>query len=257
MVALAQALKTCAWASVLPMLHTRSYADERILPADRLVKVPDTIDLKTAASMMLKGMTAQYLLRRTFRVEPARPFYSCGRRRRGPDCRTMGQAPWRTVIGTAGSEKKIALARKHGSIMSSIIAAKTSSNGCANSKWRGRGRCLRLGWPRYLYGLARRTETAGMFACFGQSSGVIPPFDLGILAQKGSLFATRPTLFNYIARRADLERRLLSFSMSWKAGRSRSRSTRPMLSRTPARPMKHWRHARRQARASCCHRWGR
>ncbi|ENS09490.1 hypothetical protein C980_02586 [Brucella abortus 88/217] len=92
-----------------------SYADERILPADRLVKVPDTIDLKTAASMMLKGMTAQYLLRRTFRVEPGQTilFHAAA----GGVGLIAGQ--WAkhlgaTVIGTAGSEEKIALARKHG-----------------------------------------------------------------------------------------------------------------------------------------------
>ncbi len=92
-----------------------SYADERILPADRLVKVPDNVDLKTAASMMLKGMTAQYLLRRTFKVEPGQTilFHAAA----GGVGLIAGQ--WAKhlgakVIGTAGSEEKIALARKHG-----------------------------------------------------------------------------------------------------------------------------------------------
>ncbi|KFJ58040.1 alcohol dehydrogenase GroES-like domain protein [Brucella neotomae 5K33] len=112
-----------------------SYADERILPADRLVKVPDTIDLKTAASMMLKGMTAQYLLRRTFRVEPGQTilFHAAA----GGVGLIAGQ--WAkhlgaTVIGTAGSEKRSRLPESMATIMSSIIAAKTSSNGCANSQ---------------------------------------------------------------------------------------------------------------------------
>ncbi len=92
-----------------------SYADERILPTDRLVKVPDNVDLKTAASMMLKGMTAQYLLRRTFKVEPGQTilFHAAA----GGVGLIAGQ--WAkhlgaTVIGTAGSEEKISLARKHG-----------------------------------------------------------------------------------------------------------------------------------------------
>src|SRR5690606_24113314 len=92
-----------------------SYADERILPADRLVKVPDNVDLKTAASMMLKGMTAQYLLRRTLRVEPGQTilFHAAA----GGVGLIAGQ--WAkhlgaTVIGTAGSEEKSALAKKHG-----------------------------------------------------------------------------------------------------------------------------------------------
>ncbi|WP_218821738.1 zinc-binding dehydrogenase, partial [Staphylococcus aureus] len=93
----------------------RTYADERILPAERLVRVPDNVDLKTAASMMLKGMTAQYLLRRTFKVEPGQTilFHAAA----GGVGLIAGQ--WAkhlgaTVIGTAGSEEKIALARKHG-----------------------------------------------------------------------------------------------------------------------------------------------
>ncbi len=104
-----------------------SYADERILPADRLVKVPDNVDLKTAASMMLKGMTAQYLLRRTFKVEPGQTilFHAAA----GGVGLIAGQ--WAkhlgaTVLGTAGSEEKIALARKSmATTMLSITAPRT------------------------------------------------------------------------------------------------------------------------------------
>ncbi|ERL99976.1 quinone oxidoreductase [Brucella intermedia 229E] len=185
-----------------------SYADERILPAERLVRVPDNVDLKTAASMMLKGMTAQYLLRRTFRVEPGQTilFHAAA----GGVGLIAGQ--WAkhlgaTVIGTAGSEEKIALARKHG--YDHVINYRTE-NFAEKVKELTDGAGVdvvydSVGRDTYM-GSLDVLKPLGMFACFGQSSGVIPPFDLGILAQKGSLFATRPTLFNYIAKRADLEK---------------------------------------------------
>lgn len=185
-----------------------SYADERILPADRLVIVPESIDLKTAASMMLKGMTAQYLLRRTFRVEAGQTilFHAAA----GGVGLIAGQ--WAkhlgaTVIGTAGSPDKIALAKQHG--YDHVINYRTENfaervreltNGAGvDVVYDSVGRDTYMGSLDVL-------KPLGMFACFGQSSGVIPPFDLGLLAQKGSLFATRPTLFNYVAKRSDLEK---------------------------------------------------
>lgn len=185
-----------------------SYADERILPADRLVIVPESIDLKTAASMMLKGMTAQYLLRRTFRVEAGQTilFHAAA----GGVGLIAGQ--WAkhlgaTVIGTAGSPDKIALAKQHG--YDHVINYRTENfaervreltNGAGvDVVYDSVGRDTYMGSLDVL-------KPLGMFACFGQSSGVIPPFDLGLLAQQGSLFATRPTLFNYVAKRSDLEK---------------------------------------------------
>ncbi len=185
-----------------------SYSDERVLPADRLVKVPDNIDLKTAASMMLKGMTAQYLLRRTFKVEPGQTilFHAAA----GGVGLIAGQ--WAkhlgaTVIGTAGSEEKIALAKKHG--YDHVINYRTEDFAeRVKELTDGVGVDVvydSVGRDTYM-GSLDVLKPLGMFACFGQSSGVIPPFDLGILAQKGSLFVTRPTLFNYIAKRVDLEK---------------------------------------------------
>ncbi len=185
-----------------------SYADERILPADRLVIVPDSIDLKTAASMMLKGMTAQYLLRRTFRVEAGQTilFHAAA----GGVGLIAGQ--WAkhlgaTVIGTAGSPEKIALAKKHG--YDHVINYRTENFAeKVRELTNGEGVDVvydSVGRDTYM-GSLDVLKPLGMFACFGQSSGVIPPFDLGLLAQKGSLFATRPTLFNYVAKRPDLER---------------------------------------------------
>ena len=185
-----------------------SYADERILPADRLVIVPENIDLKTAASMMLKGMTAQYLLRRTFRVEAGQTilFHAAA----GGVGLIAGQ--WAkhlgaTVIGTAGSADKIALAKKHG--YDHVINYRTENFAeKVRELTHGEGVDVvydSVGGDTYM-GSLDVLKPLGKFACFGQSSGVIPPFDLGLLAQKGSLFATRPTLFNYVAKRSDLEK---------------------------------------------------
>ena len=185
-----------------------SYAEERILPADRLVKVPDSIELKTAAAMMLKGMTAQYLLRQTFVVKPGHTilFHAAA----GGVGLIAGQ--WAkhlgaTVIGTAGSEEKIALAKAHG--YDHVINYRTE-NFVERVKELTGGEGVNVvydsvGRDTYM-GSLDVLKPLGMFACFGQSSGVIPPFDLNLLAQKGSLFATRSTLFNYVAKRAELEK---------------------------------------------------
>ncbi|MEN5299457.1 quinone oxidoreductase [Brucella sp. TWI559] len=185
-----------------------SYADERILSADRLVKVPENIELKTAAAMMLKGMTARYLLRQTFAVKPGHTilFHAAA----GGVGLIAGQ--WAkhlgaTVIGTAGSEEKIALAKAHG--YDHVINYRTENFvERVRELTGGEGVDVvydSVGRDTYM-GSLDVLKPLGMFACFGQSSGVIPPFDLGLLAQKGSLFVTRPTLFNYVAKRADLEK---------------------------------------------------
>lgn len=185
-----------------------SYADERILPADRLLKVPDSIELKSAAAMMLKGMTAQYLLRQTFVVKPGHTilFHAAA----GGVGLIAGQ--WAKhlgakVIGTAGSDEKIALAKAHG--YDEVINYRTENFvERVRELTGGEGVDVvydSVGRDTYM-GSLDVLKPLGMFACFGQSSGVIPPFDLGLLAQKGSLFATRPTLFNYVAKRADLEK---------------------------------------------------
>lgn len=185
-----------------------SYAEERILPAELLVKVPDNVELKTAAAMMLKGMTAQYLLRHTFRVGPEHTilFHAAA----GGVGLIAGQ--WAkhlgaTVIGTAGSEEKVELAKAHG--YDHVINYRTE-NFVERVKELTQGEGVdvvydSVGRDTYM-GSLDVLKPLGMFACFGQSSGTIPPFDLNILAQKGSLFATRPTLLNYVAKREALER---------------------------------------------------
>lgn len=185
-----------------------SYAQERLMPADRLVVLPEGIDDRTAAGMMLKGMTAQYLLRQTYNVtkDTVLLFHAAA----GGVGLIAGQ--WAahlgaTVIGTAGSAEKVELAKANG--YTHVINYReenfvervkdiTGGKGCdvvydsvGKDTYPGSLDCLK---PR------------GLWASFGQSSGPITDFNLGLLAARGSLYATRPTLFSYIASRADLEK---------------------------------------------------
>jgi NADPH2:quinone reductase len=183
-----------------------AYAGERVIAADRIVKVPDAIADEQAAAMMLKGMTAEYLLRRTFKVKPGDTilFHAAA----GGVGLILGQ--WAkhigaTVIGTAGSSDKVELAKAHGydhvidySKDNFVEAVKDITGGrkcdvvydaVGKDTFEGSLDCVR---------------PLGMIVSFGQSSGAIPPFNIGILSQKGSLFLTRPTLFTYIAKRDDL-----------------------------------------------------
>ncbi|MEP1930369.1 MAG: quinone oxidoreductase [Roseibium sp.] len=184
-----------------------AYVQERLVPADRLVVIPDGIDDKTAAGMMLKGMTAQYLLRQTYQVGPETTllFHAAA----GGVGLIAGQ--WAahlgaTVIGTAGSVEKVELAKAHGyqhvinyqnEDFVERVKEITGGKGCdvvydsvGKDTYPGSLDCL---------------KTRGLWVSFGQSSGPITDFNLALLAQKGSLFATRPTLFSYIATRQDLE----------------------------------------------------
>lgn len=186
---------------------TGAYAGQRVIAADRVVKVPDGISDEQAAAMMLKGMTAEYLLRRTFKVKAGDTilFHAAA----GGVGLILGQ--WAkhlgaTVIGTASSTDKIEIAKAHGfdhvinyreQDFVAGVAAITGGKKCdvvydsvGNDTFPASLDCLR---------------PLGTFVSFGQSSGPIPPFSISLLAQKGSLFATRPTLFVYNARREDLE----------------------------------------------------
>ena len=188
-------------------VNVGAYAEQRVVAADRVVKVPDGISDEQAAGMMLKGMTAEYLLRRTFKVEAGDTilFHAAA----GGVGLILGQ--WAkhlgaTVIGTASSTDKIEIAKAHGfdhvinykeQDFVAGVAAITGGKKCdvvydsvGNDTFPASLDCLR---------------PLGMFVAFGQSSGPIPPFSMSLLAQKGSLFVTRPTLFVYNAKREDLE----------------------------------------------------
>ena len=184
-----------------------SYAEERLVPADRLVVLPDEISNETAAAMMLKGMTAQYLLRRTFRIEPGHKvlFHAAA----GGVGLIAGQ--WAKhlgveIIGTVGSEEKAELARAHG--YTHVINYRTE-NFVERVRELTGGEGVEVVYDSVgkdtFPGSLDCIKPLGMWVSFGNSSGPVPDFNLGILSQKGSLFATRPTLFTYVARRDDLE----------------------------------------------------
>jgi len=185
-----------------------SYAEERIIAADRLVKIPDAIDFKTAAAMTLKGLTVQFLLRQTFPVKKGDTilFHAAA----GGVGLIAGQ--WAshlgaTVIGTVGSEDKAKLAKAHG--YHHVINYKTENFVERVAEITGGRKCDvvydSVGRDTYP-GSLDCIRPMGMWVLFGQSSGVIQNFEMNILAQKGSLFTTRPTLFVYAAKREALEK---------------------------------------------------
>ncbi|MBX9450331.1 MAG: quinone oxidoreductase [Mesorhizobium sp.] len=184
-----------------------AYAQERVIAADRLVKVPDGISDEDAAGMMLKGMTAEYLLLRTYPVKPGDTvLYHAAAGGVGLIFGQWARKLGVTLIGTVGSAEKAELAKAHGyehvinySEEDFVARVKEITGGkMCDVVYDSVGKDT---FPASLDCLRAR----GMFVSFGQSSGPIPPFNMAILSQKGSLYATRPTLFQYIATRDELE----------------------------------------------------
>ena len=183
-----------------------AYAEVRNMPADRLVKLPDAMDFKTAAAMMLQGMTAQYLLRRTYRVQPGDTILiQAAAGGVGLIVCQWAKALGATVIGTVSSDAKAALAKAHGCDHPIIY---TREDFVARVKEITHD----AGVPVVYDSIGKDTFTGsldclrplGMMVTFGNASGPVPPVDTLELSKRGSLFLTRPTLFTYIARRADL-----------------------------------------------------
>ncbi len=184
-----------------------SYAEARLFAADRLVKIPEGVSDEQAASMMLKGMTAQYLIHRTYAVKRGDTvlFHAAAGGVGLIACQWL-KVLGATVIGTVGSDEKAALAKAHGCDHTIVytrenfverVKAITGGKGVpvvydsvGKTTWEGSLDCLQ---PR------------GMMVSFGNSSGAVPPFNAGVLSQKGSLYLTRPTLVTYVASRAELE----------------------------------------------------
>jgi len=188
-------------------INIGAYSEQRVIAADRVVKIPDDISDEQAAGMMLKGMTAEYLLRRTFKVGRGDTIlYHAAAGGVGLILGQWAKHLGATVIGTASSREKADLAKAHGydhvidygtQDFVAEVARLTDGRKCdvvydsvGKDTFPGSLDCLR---------------PLGTFVSFGQSSGPIPPFNIALLSQKGSLFATRPTLFVYNARREDLE----------------------------------------------------
>ncbi|MBI3525358.1 MAG: quinone oxidoreductase [Betaproteobacteria bacterium] len=183
-----------------------AYAEVRNIPADRLVKLPDAIDFKQAAAMMLQGITAQYLLRRTYVVQPGDTILiHAAAGGVGLIVCQWAKALGATVIGTVGSDAKAELARAHGCDHTIVYTRE-------NFTQRVREITGGAGVPVVYDSIGKDTFMAsldclrplGLMVSFGSASGPVPPFDLGILSPKGSLFVTRPTIMTYTAKRADL-----------------------------------------------------
>ncbi len=180
------------------------YSDERLAPADRLVKVPDSIGYETAAAMMLQGMTVRYLFRETFKVGPGTVMlFHAAAGGVGLIACQWAKALGATMIGTVSSKDKADLALSHGCIH--IINYKTENFAARVKEITGGKGCDvvydSIGKDTFPASLDC-LKPKGLWVSFGNASGPLPPFDLTAL--KGSLFATRPTLFAYIAERADL-----------------------------------------------------
>lgn len=182
------------------------YSAERLLPADRVVKIPPAISYEQAAGMMLKGMTAQYLLNRTYKVTKGSTILMHAA------AGGVGQilCQWAnhlgaTVIGTVGNKEKGEIAKANG--CRHIIYYRDEDFAAKVKEITGGKLC------DVVYdGIGKTTFPAsldclrplGMFVSFGSASGQIEAFNINILQTKGSLFATRPTLNNYVAKREDL-----------------------------------------------------
>ncbi len=187
-------------------LHPGSYTEARLIPADRLIPLPSHVDDRTAAGVMLKGLTAQYLLRRTHAVRAGETILlHAAAGGVGLIACQWARHLGATVIGTVGTPEKAELARAHGCDHTiqydreDFVARVREITG-------GRGVSV-------VYDSVGRSTFEGSLDClaaqglmvsFGQSSGSVPPLDLGVLAKKGSLFLTRPTLATHIARREEM-----------------------------------------------------
>jgi len=183
-----------------------AYAEVLLRPADRLVKIPAGVDDRMAAAMMLKGLTAQYLIRRTYRVKKGDTILMhAAAGGVGLILCQWAKSLGATVIGTVGSDEKAALAKKAG-CKHVVVTSREKFFDQVKAITKGRG------VPVVYDGVGKDTfmesldclSPLGVMVSFGNASGAVPPFNPGILAAKGSLYLTRPTLATYNASREDL-----------------------------------------------------
>src|SRR6202140_5197499 len=183
-----------------------AYADERLIPADRLVKLPDGNDDKTAAAMMLKGLTVQYLIRQTYRVKAGDPILlHAAAGGVGLILDQWAKHLGATVIGTVGSEEKAKLAEAHGCAHTIVYTREDFAKRVDEITGGKKVPVVydSVGKDTFLKSLDCLAPL-GFAVLFGQSSGTVEPLNLGLLAQKGSLYVTRPTLATYAAKRESL-----------------------------------------------------
>ncbi len=183
-----------------------AYAESRIIDADKVVKIPDSVSDDIAAAMMLKGMTVEYLIYRTYDVKPGTTvlFHAAAGGVGLIACQWL-KMKGATIIGTVGNEEKAVLAKKHG-CDHTILYEKENIQERVREITEGKG------VPVVFDSVGKSTWNAsieclaplGMLVVFGNASGPTPPIDPTILASKGSLFFTRPTLMTYTAKREDL-----------------------------------------------------
>ncbi|MEI7612693.1 MAG: quinone oxidoreductase [Betaproteobacteria bacterium] len=183
-----------------------SYSQVRCMPADRLLKLPESIDFRTGAAMMLQGLTSAYLLRRTYRVQPGDTvLIHAAAGGVGLIACQWAKALGATVIGTVSSEAKAEVAKQHGC---DHIIFYTREDVAKRVRELTGGE----GVPVVYDGVGKDTffgsidslRVRGMMVTFGNASGAVPAFDPLLLSQKGSLFITRPTLAHYTAKRDEL-----------------------------------------------------
>jgi NADPH2:quinone reductase len=182
-----------------------SYAQARLVPADRLVPIPEGIEDRTAAAMMLKGMTAWYLLRRTVAVQKGDTILlHAAAGGVGLIAAQWARALGATVIGTVGSDAKAELARAHGC---HHVVVYTREDFVARVREITGGTGVRVAYDSVgqatFNGSLDCLRPLGVLALFGQSSGPVKSFDPALLA-RASCFLTRPSLFHYVAAREDL-----------------------------------------------------
>lgn len=183
-----------------------AYAEARVMPADRLVKLPDSISTQLAAAMMLQGMTARYLLHGCYAVKAGdRILIHAAAGGVGLIVCQWAKHIGATVIGTVGSREKADLAANHG-CDHAILYQDEDFVSRVKEITQGKGVDVvydSVGQSTFMKSLDC-LRPMGMMVSFGQSSGPIPPIETGILSAKGSLFLTRPSLMAYTARREDL-----------------------------------------------------
>jgi NADPH2:quinone reductase len=184
-----------------------AYAEARVMPAEALVKLPDSISFDTAAAMMLQGLTVQYLFHRTFPLKGGETIlFHAAAGGVGLIACQWARALGVTMIGTVGSDEKGELAKAHGC---THIINYNKENFVERVKEITGGK----GVPVVYDSIGKDTfigsldclSPLGTMVSYGSASGPVPPFSLNELASRGSLFVTRPTLFSYAAKRSDLE----------------------------------------------------
>jgi len=184
-----------------------AYADVRLIPAEKLVKVPAGISDKEVAAMMLKGLTVQYLIRRVYRVQKGETvlFHAAAGGVGLIACQWL-KALGVTVIGTVGTDEKARIAKAHGCDHTIVY---TRENFVERVREITGGAKVPVVFDSVgkdtFAGSLDCLKPRGLLAVFGNGSGPVSAFDLNLLAAKGSLYVTRPTLMTYTARREDLE----------------------------------------------------